>query len=91
MAWGDITYQTTTRKEDLMDFIADVSPDENPLSTMFGTTKAKGTYHEWTEDYQGRPTSVSSAVEGAAATFDDLVNPQRRGNVTQIISQCNFV
>lgn|SRR3990167_2959650 len=87
MAWGDITYQSTTRKEDLMDFIADVSPDENPLSTMFKTTKASGTLHEWTEDYQGRPTSVNSAIEGSEATFSDLNNPVRRNNVTQIIKE----
>lgn len=87
MAWGDITYQSGTRKEDLMDFIADVSPDDNPLSTMLGTTEAKATVHEWTEDYQGRPTSVSGAVEGSAATFSDLTNPSRRTNITQIIRQ----
>ena len=87
MAWGDITYQSETRKEDLLDFIADVSPDDNPLSTLFSTSTASGTLHEWTEDYQGRPTSVSSAIEGADATFSDLTNPNRRNNVTQIISQ----
>ena len=87
MAWGDITYQSGTRKEDLLDFIADVSPDDNPLSTLFGTTEARATTHEWTEDYQGRPTAVSSAVEGSAAVFSDLTNPARRTNVTQIIRQ----
>src|SRR3990167_4367052 len=87
MAWGDVTYQSTTRKEDLLDFIADVSPDDNPLSTLFGTTTASGTLHEWTEDYTGRPTSVNSAVEGSDATFSDLTNPSRRNNVTQIIRQ----
>lgn len=87
MAWGDITYQSATRKEDLLDFIADVSPDDNPLSTLFGTTSASNTIHEWTEDYTGRPTSVSSAVEGSAATFSDLSNPTRRTNISQIIRQ----
>src|SRR3990167_6964640 len=87
MAWGDITYQATTRREDLADFIEDVSPDDNPLSTLFQKAKATATLHEWSEDYQGRPTAVSSAVEGADATFSDLTNPARRNNVTQIISQ----
>jgi hypothetical protein len=87
MAWGDITYQATTRREDLMDFIADVSPDDNPLSTLFGRSKASGTYHEWTEDYISRPTAISKAVEGADATFSDLTNPSRRGNTCHIISK----
>ena len=87
MAWGDITYQSGTRKEDLLDFIADVSPDDNPLSTLFGTTEAKNTIHEWTEDYTGRPSAVSSAVEGSAATFSDLTNPTRRTNISQMIRQ----
>ena len=87
MAWGNITYQTPTRKEDLLDFIADVSPDDNPLTTLLGTTVAAGTYHEWTEDYEARPTSVTSSVEGSDATFSDLTNPQRRGNIVQIIRE----
>ena len=68
-----------------MDFIADVSPDDNPLTTLFGTTEASNTVHEWTEDYIARPTSVSGAVEGSDATFSDLTNPSRRTNITQII------
>lgn len=87
MAWGDISYQAGTRKEDLMDFIADVSPDDNPLTTLFGTSEASNTVHEWTEDYVARPTSVSAAVEGSDAVFSDLSNPSRRTNITQIIRQ----
>lgn len=86
MAYGLQTYQDTVRREDLLDIIGDVSPDENPLSTMFATTSANQTLHEWLEDYLGRPTANSAAVEGAAATYDDLTQPVRRNNVTQIIT-----
>ena len=85
MAFGLITYQDTIRREDLADLIADVSPDDNPLSTMLGTTKATQTLHEWAEDYLSRPTSVSTAVEGAAATYSDLTQPARRNNIIQKI------
>ena len=85
MAFGLITYQDGGRREDLLDIIADVSPDDNPLSTMFGTTKATQTNHEWLEDYLSRPTAVSSAVEGAAATYSDLTQPSRRNNIVQEI------
>ncbi len=37
--------QDTGRREDLLDVIGDVSPDETPLMTLFGTSTAKGTYH----------------------------------------------
>lgn len=87
MAYGLMTYQDSTRREDLLDVIADVSPDANPLMTMLGTSKAQGTYHEWLEDYQSRPTSVSTSVEGSEATFSDLTQPSRRGNFTQIITK----
>lgn len=46
MAFGLITYDDTVRREDLLDVISDVSPDDNPLSTMLATTTAKGTYHK---------------------------------------------
>lgn len=87
MAFGLDTYQDTVRREDLLDVITDVSPDDNPLATMLGTAEASQTLHEWPEDYISRPTSVSAAAEGAAATYADLTQPARRINITQIITQ----
>lgn len=87
MSFGLITYNDSVRREDLIDVISDVSPDDNPLSTMLATTTAKGTYHEWSEDYISRPSSVSSSAEGHTTTYDDLTQPSRRGNFTHIISQ----
>jgi len=87
MAFGLTTYQDAARREDLIDIIGDVSPDDNPLSTMLSQTTASQTLHEWLEDFISRPTSVSSAAEGATATYDDLTQPSRRVNVTQIITE----
>lgn len=87
MAIGLITYDDASRREDMLDIISDVSPDDNPLSTMLATSTARGTYHEWTEDYVSRPTSVASSVEAKATTYSDLTQPSRRGNFTHIISQ----
>jgi len=85
--FGLITYDDAVRREDLLDIISDVSPDDNPLSTMLATTTAKGTYHEWAEDYIDRPSSVASSYEGQATSYSDLTQPSRRGNFTHIISQ----
>ena len=87
MAFGLNTYQDTVRREDLLDIITDVSPDETPLMTMLGTTTASNTLHEWPEDYISRPTTVAKSVEGAAATYSDLTQPSRRNNILQIITQ----
>lgn len=87
MAFGLQTYQDSARREDLIDLIADVSPDANPLSTMLAQTTASQTLHEWLEDYISRPSSVSSSIEGAAATYSDLTQPSRRNNITQIITK----
>lgn len=87
MAWGLVTYQDSARREDLLDVIGDVSPDETPLMTLFGTSVAKGTLHEWLKYNITRPVSVSADVEGADTTFGDLTQPSRTNNITQIIKQ----
>jgi hypothetical protein len=87
MAWGLITYQDAARREDLLDVIGDVSPDETPLMTLFGTSTAKGTLHEWLKFNVSRPTTISSDVEGADTSFEDLTQPSRENNVTHIIKQ----
>src|SRR3990167_382539 len=87
MAWGLITYQDAARREDLLDVIGDVSPDETPLMTLFGTSTVRGTLHEWLKYNVSRPTTVSSDIEGADTTFTDLTQPSRVSNVTHIIKQ----
>lgn len=92
MAYGLLT-QTGLRdndasmREDLIDIITDVSPDSNPLMTMLGRSKASQPLHQWLEDYIARPTTVASSVEGAAATYSDLAQPERRTNWTNIVTQ----
>jgi hypothetical protein len=87
MAWGLITYQDAARREDLLDVIGDVSPDETPLMTLFGTSTARGTLHEWLKYNVSRPSTVSADAEGADTTFGDLTQPSRTSNVTHIIKQ----
>ena len=87
MAWGLITYQDAARREALLDVIGDVSPDETPLMTLFGTSTVRGTLHEWLKYNVSRPTTVSSDIEGADTTFTDLTQPSRVSNVTHIIKQ----
>lgn len=55
--------------------------------TLFGTSTAKGTLHEWLKYNISRPSSVTTDVEGADTTFDDLTQPSRENNITQIVKQ----
>lgn len=87
MAWGLFTYQDAARREDLMDVIGDVSPDETPLMTLFGTSSASGTLHEWLKYNISRPATVSADAEGADTTFSDLTQPSRENNITHIIKE----
>lgn len=80
-----VTYDDTGRREDLLDLITDVSPDDNPLMTMLGSTVATNTLHEWLTDYISRPASVTYAPEGADFTYDALTVPTRVNNITAII------
>ena len=97
MAYGLATWTTTAGglstdvdesiREDLLDVITDVSPDDNPLATMLGRSKANQVLHQWMEDYISRKTSQSTSIEGAAATYADLTQPMRRANWCEIIEQ----
>lgn len=82
-----ITNDVETRREDLLELIGNVTPDETPLATMLKTSKASNTLHEWAEDYITPPTSVTFAAEGAAATYAALTPPARRRNITAILEE----
>lgn len=81
------TNQDAVRREDLMDVLVDVSPDQNYIQHVAGTTSASQTLHEWGEDYIGRASSNDKAIEGNEATFSDLSQPSRKNNICQIIQQ----
>lgn len=57
------------------------------MVTLFGTSTAAQTYHEWMTDSVARPTSNRTTVEGADPSFGDLVQPSRVANITQIITR----
>lgn len=82
-----VSYDNNTRREDLLELITDITPDDTPLATMFKTSSASNTLHEWAEDYITPPTSVTAASEGAAATYSALTQPSRRNNITAILTE----
>lgn len=81
------SYMDTMRREDLLDRIADVSPDSNYLTTILGTADVSQTLHEWAEYYEARPSSNSKSVEGDENSFSDLSQPSKLNNICQIIKE----
>ena len=88
MAYGLMTYQDGSRREDLISLLKDVSPlGGNYLVGNLGTSVARNTLHEWVTYNQTRPTSVTFSVEGADASFSDLTMPVRSNNYTAILTE----
>lgn len=88
MAYGLLTYQDASRREDLLSLLKDVSPlGGNYLIGNLGTSVARNTLHEWVTYNQTRPTSVTFSQEGAEATFNDLTMPVRSNNYTAILTE----
>jgi len=81
------SYYDTSRREDLLDIVADLTPDDTPLATMLKTSTAKDTIHQWLEDYVTPPSSVTFAAEGAAATYTALTQPNRVTNITATLTE----
>lgn len=80
------TYDDTSRREDLLSILRDVSPTtDNYMVTNMGTSQASNTYHEWLVFNTARPTSITFVAEGAEVTEPSLSQPTRSTNITAII------
>jgi len=90
MAFGRDTYNAPTdMRESLLSILKDVSPNtDNYFVSNLGTAPtATSTLHEWGVYNTTRPTSVTAAAEGAAASYGDLTSPTRSTNYTVIVSE----
>ena len=78
------TYAAVGNKDDMSDIITNISPDDTPLFSRIGRTKATATAHEWLEDDLGEPR-INKQPEGYTYTTE-VVSPRRRlKNYTQIM------
>ena len=75
------------QREDLSDIIYDISPQETPIMSSIGKTKATAVFHEWQTDSLAAATTANAAVEGADATAATLTPTTRIGNYTQIVQK----
>jgi hypothetical protein len=74
-------------REDLADVIYDISPQDTPIMSSIGKTKATAVNHEWQKDSLAAATTANAAAEGADATSATLTPTVRIGNYTQIVQK----
>jgi hypothetical protein len=78
------TYVNAQRnREDLADFIANISPDETWTLETIGKTSATNELHEWLHDVLPVPNLNNAAVEGMDAVTQAQSQVARIGNYTQ--------
>lgn len=87
MAIGLITYMDASRREDLLDVVTNISPQETPLfSGLPAGSKATSTLHEYAQDAFADYTDNAQA-EGSDFSATDLTQPSRDNNVCQIFKK----
>jgi len=80
-------YDAVGAREDLSDIIYDISPQDTPIMSSIGKTKATAVYHEWQTDSLASVNTSNALVEGADATAATLSPTTRIGNYTQIVGK----
>lgn len=81
------TYMESVRREDILDEIQDISPDDNPITSTFGVEGVSQTLHQWPEYYISRDTSNDTDIEGADNEYSDLEVATMRDNISQIVKK----
>jgi len=78
------TYDDAARREDLLDIITNIDPQETQLLSGLGTSQAKDIIHQWLADTL-KTTAQNAYVEGVDASYPDRTDPSRLINYTNII------
>lgn len=82
---AEFHYDDNAVREDLSDFISNLSPTENTLYSGLGKVKAAQPYHQWLNDTL-KAVGTNGQVEGFTPSYAARTRPTRTGNYTQIIS-----
>lgn len=81
------TYAAVGNREDLINLITNISPEETVFMSRIGKTNATGRTHEWLTETLQASNSGNAIIEGASATFasGDVTARSRVTNYTQIL------
>jgi hypothetical protein len=78
------TFEAIGNREDLKDFIANISPTDTPFTNMAGKAKAQNVYFEWQTDALAAPNTSNAQIEADDTTIAAVTPTVRVGNRTQI-------
>ncbi len=78
------TYTAVGNKYDMSDIITNISPEQTPLYSRIGKTKATQTIHEWLEDSLGEAVD-NAQPEGYTYSTEEAEPRVRLNNYTQIM------
>jgi len=78
------TYDDNSIREDLLDIITNIDPQETQLLSGLGTSTAKDTMHIWLKDTL-KSVATNAHTEGVDATYPDRTDPSRIYNHCQIV------
>ena len=84
------TFQAFTaigNREDLTDFIYNISPTETPFMSLSGRESATNVLHEWQTDSLASANTANAAIEGDNPTNTSVVPTVRVGNYCQIVQK----
>lgn len=82
---SNFTYDDNAIREDLLDLIVNIDPEEDQLYVGLAKHKASQPYHQWLTDTLAAVGTVAK-VEGFDPNYAARTNPVRKANYTQIIS-----
>lgn len=85
--YADSYYNSAGNREDLINVITNISPEETVALSRLGKKTARNRLHEWLTEALAASNSGNAIVEGASAAFTsgDVVPRTRVNNVTQIL------
>lgn len=84
------TYETVGNREDLLDIITNISPDETPLMNKFGRSKVTAMTHSWLTDRLPDVNQSNKVIESAAFSDSAAIPRVKLDNYIQIfMKDCN--
>ncbi len=78
------TFAAIGMREDLKDFISNISPTDCPFTNAMGKAKAENTFFEWQTDALAAPNTGNAQIEGDDTSIAAVTPTVRVGNRTQI-------
>ena len=83
------TYEAVGNREDLLDIVTNISPDETPLMNKFGRSKVTGMVHSWLTD-ELAPAGENAVIESAQFSDTEATPRVKLDNCIQIFMRdCN--